>query len=184
MRVSPARMSVATDLTGWGPPTRGGDRPGAPGGPPGRSRVGDVAGPGPASLEALLARWQHVVWWTTLQPVGQRMLDLDLTLPELITLRRLEQAAMTVTDVATNLNITPSAASRTVDRLVGAGFLARRENPADRRQKQLTLTDEGLALIREIEGLVTDRLRPLLARLDRDELAALHRLLAVLLAPE
>ena len=177
-------MSAPTEPTRREPPTQGGGRAGALSASPGRSRVGDTDGPGPASLEALLARWQHVVWWTTLQPVGQRMLDLDLTLPELITLRRLEQAAMTVTDVATNLNITPSAASRTVDRLVGAGFLARRENPADRRQKQLTLTDEGLALIREIEGLVTDRLRPLLARLDRDELAALHRLLAVLLAPE
>lgn len=134
-----------------------------------------------APFEELLARWQHLVWWSSIEPVAQRMLAIDLTLAELVTLRRSQYQPLTIADVAARLALSHSAASRTVDRLVGAGLLQRRENPADRRQKQISLTAEGAALIREIEDLVTDRLRPLLLQLDAADRARLTALMSTLL---
>ena len=133
------------------------------------------------ALEDLLARWQHLAWWASLQPVGQYMLERGLTLPELIALRRIEHRPCSVADLAAGLVITPSAASRTVDRLVGSGLLTRHENPADRRQKLLALTPTGRALLGEVEAAAIDQLRPLLAGLDAGDRSALQRLLTTLL---
>jgi DNA-binding MarR family transcriptional regulator len=49
--------------------------------------------------------------------------------------------------VAEALGVHPSNATRTVDRLVGAGFLDRRDAPDDRRNLRLTLTRKGQRLV-------------------------------------
>lgn len=53
-------------------------------------------------------------------------------------------------EVARALDVHPSNATRTCDRLVAAGFLVRGENPADRRNLALTLTAEGRDLVATI----------------------------------
>jgi DNA-binding MarR family transcriptional regulator len=65
------------------------------------------------------------------------------------------------------MGITNAAASQAIDRLVNLGMIGRAEDPDDRRAKQLTLTQEGRALIEKgfeargnwISGL-TDALNP------------------------
>lgn len=54
-----------------------------------------------------------------------------------------------VSDLGEHLGVTNAAASQMVDRLVQAGYLAREEDPVDRRNKRLTLTEKGRALIQE-----------------------------------
>ncbi|MFY9917275.1 MAG: MarR family transcriptional regulator [Mycobacterium sp.] len=49
--------------------------------------------------------------------------------------------------VASGLDVNPSNASRTCDRLLKAGLLDRRESPDDRRNVALTLTDAGRRLV-------------------------------------
>jgi len=49
--------------------------------------------------------------------------------------------------VAESLGVHPSNATRTVDRLVTAGLLDRRDAPIDRRQVSLTLTEQGKQLV-------------------------------------
>ena len=49
--------------------------------------------------------------------------------------------------VAAGLDVNPSNASRTCDRLMKAGLLDRRESPDDRRNVTLTLTDSGRQLV-------------------------------------
>lgn len=65
-----------------------------------------------------------------------------------------------VGDIGESLGITASAASQLLDRLVQQGLIERSEDPADRRAKQITLTDKGTALlqggIRAREGWVAD----------------------------
>ena len=53
------------------------------------------------------------------------------------------------------MGVHPSNATRACDRLVAAGLLDRRDNPADRRHLLLTLTDAG----RELVDGVMDRRR-------------------------
>ncbi len=52
--------------------------------------------------------------------------------------------------VATALDVHASNATRTVDRLVVAGLLDRRDSPADRRQAELTLTPRGRELVESV----------------------------------
>ena len=52
--------------------------------------------------------------------------------------------------VAAGLEVNPSNASRTCDRLSKAGLLDRRELPEDRRNVTLTLTDAGRRLVENV----------------------------------
>lgn len=100
------------------------------------------------------------------------MLEADLTLAELIVLHALKQQALTIAQVAETLYITPSAASRAADRLVRDDLIARNENPADRRQKQLTLAPAGAALLSDVDELRARRIHRLVATLSARERAA------------
>jgi DNA-binding MarR family transcriptional regulator len=65
--------------------------------------------------------------------------------------------------VASALNVHLSNASRISDRLVQAGLLDRRDSPADRRNVELTPTNEGLrllaAVMRHRQAVLTDILQ-------------------------
>lgn len=52
--------------------------------------------------------------------------------------------------IAEALDVHPSNATRAVDRLVRAGFVARTEALRDRRNLELSLTDEGVALLERV----------------------------------
>ena len=72
--------------------------------------------------------------------------------------------------VARGLGVHPSNATRACDRLVLAGLLDRRDDPADRRNLQLQLTEQGRALVDE----VMDRRRHAIAAV-LDRMPALQR---------
>ncbi len=48
------------------------------------------------------------------------------------------------------LDVTPSTAMRMIDRLLAAGLVTRRDNPANRREVVLGLTHEGDQLVRQV----------------------------------
>jgi DNA-binding MarR family transcriptional regulator len=50
---------------------------------------------------------------------------------------------LVISDIGDDLGVTNAAASQMLDRLVQQGFVLRSENPQDRREKQLVLTDLG-----------------------------------------
>ena len=52
--------------------------------------------------------------------------------------------------VARGLGVHPSNATRACDRLVSAGLLDRRDDPADRRNLQLQLTEDGHRLVENV----------------------------------
>ena len=54
--------------------------------------------------------------------------------------------------VARGLGVHPSNATRACDRLVSAGLVDRRDDPADRRNLQLQLTEDGRRLVDERDG--------------------------------
>lgn len=133
-------------------------------------------------LQDLLLAWIDVSWWTGMQPVLRRMLELDLSLPEGMLLRTIMEGPMTIAEAAECLHVhAPSTASRVVDRLVRDGYIIRQEDPRDRRQKRLTLTPRGRAVVEEGEQIMGRRTIPMLDALDDAEREQFRRLLARML---
>ena len=58
---------------------------------------------------------------------------------------------LTIGDLAEQLDRSPSATSRLVSELVDDGYLERSEEVADRRQRVLALTPEGLSLLSSVD---------------------------------
>jgi len=84
-------------------------------------------------LEAILVQWQRAIWWSGVRPMLRRMIEADLTMAESLVLRSLRLKPMTVAEAAGHLRLSHSAASRAIDQLVRGGYIAREENPDDRR---------------------------------------------------
>ncbi|USI90190.1 MarR family winged helix-turn-helix transcriptional regulator [Rhodococcus pyridinivorans] len=84
--------------------------------------------------------------------------------------------------VADELGVDPSNASRTVDKLIKAGLLDRRDAPDDRRKLALTLTSSGADLVQTLSDHRRDAIAAVLKRLtaaQRDDLAAAFDTFAV-----
>src|SRR3954465_14947015 len=70
------------------------------------------------------------------------MTEAGLTMPQLVTLHMLAPAGgRSVGAIAASLRLSPPATSHLVDRLVRARLVVRTEDPDDRRQKRLAITD-------------------------------------------
>lgn len=134
------------------------------------------------TLQALLPHWSAMLWLLGMRPMLRNLLELDLTMSENLVLRQLQRRPITVNEVATELSLTHSAASRTVDRLVRDGFVSRVENPQDRRQKVLTLTAEGKGLMQELDGHITAGIEFMASRLSAEEQAQFRVLIARMVA--
>lgn len=106
----------------------------------------------------------------------------EISLPQLATLLVLDerQTPMTVKEVAEMLKRSLSATSRLLDQLVASNFLSRREDPQDRRNKLVAITEEGRALIRIIEQRRAEAQMAVLAYLSPEERAEVLRGLSLL----
>ena len=85
-----------------------------------------------------------------------------------------------IESIAAELGVGPSAVSGLIDRLVAQGYVERKEDPLDRRQQLVTITDAGTATLdqmREMRAQVTLRL---LKGLDDSELEAFRTSLIAL----
>jgi DNA-binding MarR family transcriptional regulator len=134
------------------------------------------------TLSELFPHWSNLLWLQGMRPMLQNMIQLDLKMSEGVVLRQLQYQSLTIAEVAAYLSITHSAASRAVDRLVRDGFISRMENPADRRQKLLTLTAQGSALIRDLESKFAAGVEFLAASLSPQEQEQFRLLIARMIA--
>jgi DNA-binding MarR family transcriptional regulator len=66
------------------------------------------------------------------------------------TLYRQPGRSLRVKELADEVVLSPTAMSRFVDRVEAAGCVSREPDPDDRRALQVTLTDEGVALLRKM----------------------------------
>src|SRR5262245_25396805 len=80
--------------------------------------------------------------------------DAGITLAQMVALYCLTyEGSHSVGTLGDRLHLSPSATSHLVERLVQLGFVDRIEDPADRRQKRLTITQAGKELIDELSKL-------------------------------
>lgn len=91
-------------------------------------------------------------------------IDDSITLPQFRLLVVLQsRGPVKLTTLAEHLDVNPSSATRTVDRLINNGLVARRVNPRSRREVVVELTPAGVAVVdqvtarrrQEIAGIVT-----------------------------
>ena len=84
------------------------------------------------------------------------------------TLYRRPGRSLRVKELANEVVLSPTAMSRFVDRVEAAGYVRREADPADRRALQVTLTDEGVELLRRMWPVYEQGIeRHFAAQLDR-----------------
>lgn len=91
------------------------------------------------------------------------------------------QAGLTMNDLAAALYLDKSTTSRVVDALERKGYVDRREHPDDKRALLLRATAPGTALLRRIEGRILAEEEEMLVEFDSDvrrSMAQLMRRLA------
>ena len=147
----------------------------------GQERCAAAPSPYALTLEQLIPRWNRLVWWTGIRPMFRMMAEINLSLAESVVMRSLQRGPLSVAEVGACLCISHSAASRAVDRLVRDGLISRQENPEDRRQKQLTLTPKGEAMVGKLEAIFAAQMKPLVAALSEEEREQLRVLMARML---
>lgn len=102
--------------------------------------------------------------------------DTDVTSPQIAALRFVDRHEPAyVGHLSAGLSITPPAATKAVDRLVVKGLVDRREDPGDRRQHLLTVTQTGRDLLDRLRVVRQERLSAVLFRMQESERKALLR---------
>lgn len=98
----------------------------------------------------VLRQWSEVFMGRSMRDFTAFMRNSGLSMPQVSALFRLYyQGHCGVSDIADHLGVTSAAASQTIERLVQQGLLERREDPNDRRAKQIALSPAGRELMRE-----------------------------------
>ena len=77
--------------------------------------------------------------------------------------------------------VTPPSMNQTVNALEAAGYVERRDDPADRRKVLIAATDVGMSMARQTRRLRHAWLNARLKRLSSDERASLMQAAAILL---
>jgi DNA-binding MarR family transcriptional regulator len=101
-----------------------------------------------------------------------------LTMPQVIALHVLKGRPMAVGAIAAHVKLSPAATSHLVERLVGQGLVERCERAEDRRQKQVSLSRRGTALIERLNRARMAALSLGVARLPLRTRTELGRVLA------
>lgn len=110
-------------------------------------RRGETAGVegGPDDVEAVMAATRVLV---AVSAQSVAAVDDVVTLPQFRVLVMVaSRGGLNLGAVAAGLGVHPSNATRAVERLVVAGLLHRRDDPADRRNLVLELSPDGRALV-------------------------------------
>ena len=116
----------------------------------------------------VIREWSEVFMQRSMHDFRKFMEETGLSFSQINILMRLLHGGSTgVSEIGEQLGVTNPAASQAVERLVQLELIERREDPGDRRAKQLTLTPKGRTLIEQgieirskwVEGL-TDALTP------------------------
>ena len=118
-----------------------------------------------------------------LDPVRLRVWEeRGITFPQLRILFRVRlNPEIDLRSLADGLEISPSAASQQVDKLVERGLILRSEDPQDRRRLRLTLTTQGEEAAGEYSRAAVDYSTRVVSTMAEDDLRDLRRLLGTLI---
>jgi DNA-binding MarR family transcriptional regulator len=131
-----------------------------------------------AELIAALEQLHHPIMVKQFPRLAGKMHGVELSFSQLVAVSVVgNEGPCTITKIAAKVDLSHTATSRMVDRLVNAGLLKRSEDPTDRRQKRIEVTAKGAAFLPEVRSASIEAYNELLATVP-DELA--DRLLVLL----
>jgi DNA-binding MarR family transcriptional regulator len=87
---------------------------------------------------------------------------------------------LSMSDIALRLGVAISTTSGAVERLVELGLLARTEDPANRRQVRVSVTEDGRATLEQVRELSTRQVRTLFEHIDDDDLSVVERAIRIM----
>jgi len=102
----------------------------------------------PVPISQSLRAWMDVFMHRSMRGWSQFAKGTGLSMPQFSILMQLHhKGSCGVSDISERFDISNAAASQLVEKLVQAGYLARAEDPKDRRAKLLTLNAKGQKLM-------------------------------------
>jgi DNA-binding MarR family transcriptional regulator len=114
------------------------------------------------------------VWHTVRAHIHHNAIEnFDITVGQFHILRRIRQGADSVSKLADAKHTSRPAVSRVVDVLVNKGLVVRAQNPVDRRNVLLSLTEEGTALMENLFSNTRQWMIEKLSVLNDDQLEAI-----------
>ena len=100
----------------------------------------------------------------------------EMTMPQFRVLVVLDgEGALRMGDLAERIGVHPSTLSRTVDRLVGAGWLERASGQESRREVHVALTARAQELVADVAAQRRSGIARVLQELPPEDRAAVHR---------
>lgn len=100
------------------------------------------------SPQQTVRTWMDVFMHRSMRGWSHFAKSTGLSMPQFSILMQLHhRGACGVSDISERFDVSNAAASQLVDKLVQAGYLARAEDPKDRRAKLLTLSAKGQKLM-------------------------------------
>lgn len=133
--------------------------------------------PGPGQTLFRFVRYWARRWTSTGEAGPER--GRDVMVVEAVSSR--EPAAASVREVAEQLGLDHSGASRLVAGATSRGLLAPAAVPGDRRQRRVVVTDAGARLLADAHRWQEEVFGRLTANWSADEVAQFHRLMARLI---
>lgn len=112
---------------------------------------------------------------------GQKVSDLNITAIQAMVLRFLyDEEGVTSIDLGKKTELDSSTMTGILDRLEAAGFIARKDNPDDRRSIRIYLTGKGNVAGREIASRMEAANADFLKILNPEEERELRRLISLI----
>jgi DNA-binding MarR family transcriptional regulator len=128
-----------------------------------------------------LEKWIEVFMRRSMRDFICYSKEKGLSMSQIGALFHIFRGRSSVSDIGDNLNVTNAAASQMLERLVQQGLILRREDPNDRRVKQIVLTDEGRQILKESLAVHQGWLENLARTLSDDEREEITASLKVLI---
>ena len=125
--------------------------------------------------------WMDVFMHRSMRGWGLFAKSTGLSMPQFSVLMQLyHKGACGMSEISDRFEVTPAAASQLVDKLVQGGYIAREEDPNDRRAKLLNLTGSGRDLIQQGIEVRYRWMEQIASQLDADEKAKVVEALTIL----
>lgn len=106
-------------------------------------------------FSAVFSEWTGIFMRRSTVEFNRFMKESGLSMPQFHTMLRLfYRKCAGVSDIAQDVGFTKAASSQMIDRLVQQGLVERAENPDDRREKLITLSERGRNMM---ETLIASR---------------------------
>ncbi len=107
----------------------------------------------------------------------------NLSMPRLVALFYLQRSgSATISELSEQLNLALATTSQIIDQMVQSGLVERREDSNDRRQKLVTLTASGHAMIAQVRQARSSEIAQRLAGLPPELISRLTEVLTELVA--